>query len=505
MTKILATTIKRLSVWAAALALLINFVALKPVVHATPATDDYPGNLKTAAMDSVVDPWSFWNRECTSFVAWRLNNDNHINFQNHASTGSYGNAIGWKNRAIAEGKGVDNTPKVGAVAWFDFGGGNGHVAWVEAVSANASQVTIEDYNSAYNGVYSMRTINASNVTKFLHLGGEDNISSGNNTVLRTIHKAQSDGTNAVYWAKADSVFESWWHPGDGQGVHHSQLVSIPQGDIKDIDVQIMSDNEHLLYTATTHNIYETWWYPNQGIHTSGAIYHTDSGIRRIQKTLDSDGTQQLYVMTDAGVDECWWRPGTGVNCSRLYTLANPVAMKKSIDSNGQQVLYVADQAWAYEVRWGGGLSGINVRSIINISQGDIVDLDLSVDPDNTHRLYVGARNGGGWEASWNPSGGGIGYWQVAGGQGVVGVQKYMDGSTNLLYIATQTGVYEYSWQTGSTSVQPGIIVQGLTDVHDFQRDVSVDGAQVVYTAFGTNISETFWWGAGQPLTTNNIE
>jgi len=497
MNRIVTTIGRRLVTATAVLVLLINFIALKPAVHATPGTDDYPVNLKSAAMDSTVDPWNFWNRECTSFVAWRLNNDNHINFQNNG----YGDAGNWMTHAHDEGKDVDHTPRVGAVAWFSFG----HVAWVEGVSPDASKVTIEDYNSQYNGLYSMRTINASSVDYFLHIGGENTVTNGNNTVLRTIHKNQSDGTNAVYWAKADSVFESWWHPGDGQGVHHSQLVSITQGDIKDIDVQIMGDNEHLLYRATTHNIYETWWYPNQGLHTSGAIYHTDNGIRRIQKTLDSDGTQQLYVMTDVGVDECWWRPGTGVNCSRLYTLANPVAMKKTIDSNGQQVLYVADQAWGYEVRWGGGLNGINVRSIINISQGDIVDLDLSVDPDNTHRLYIGARNGGGWEASWNPSGGGISYWQVAGGQGVVGVQKYMDGTTNRLYIATQAGVYEYSWQTGSTSVQPAIIVQGLTDVHDFQRDVSVDGAQVVYTAFGTNIDETFWWGAGQPLTTDQIE
>ena len=33
------------------------------------AGDDYPSNLKSAAKDALVDPWNFYNRECTSFVA----------------------------------------------------------------------------------------------------------------------------------------------------------------------------------------------------------------------------------------------------------------------------------------------------------------------------------------------------------------------------------------------------------------------------------------------------
>ncbi len=56
-----------------------------------------------------------------------------------------------------------------------------HVAWVEAVSSNGSTVTIEDYNSKYNGLHDMRTIQTSSVTKFLHLGGEGGGASGGTT------------------------------------------------------------------------------------------------------------------------------------------------------------------------------------------------------------------------------------------------------------------------------------------------------------------------------------
>src|SRR5579862_5177280 len=43
--------------------------------------NDYPSNLADAAKDSLVGPWQFYNRECTSFVAWRLNSANGIAFK----------------------------------------------------------------------------------------------------------------------------------------------------------------------------------------------------------------------------------------------------------------------------------------------------------------------------------------------------------------------------------------------------------------------------------------
>jgi len=44
-------------------------------VQAVTSGDDYPTDLASAPRDSVVDPWLFYNRECTSYVAWRMNRD----------------------------------------------------------------------------------------------------------------------------------------------------------------------------------------------------------------------------------------------------------------------------------------------------------------------------------------------------------------------------------------------------------------------------------------------
>ena len=113
--------------------------------------DDYPAYLKSPAMDSMFDPWGFYNRECTSFVAWRLNNTNHAAFSNRMSGGHFGDAGNWDNNARTLGFTVSSTPAVGAIAQTET-----HVAWVAAVGNGT--VTIEEYNHHLDGTYSTRTV-----------------------------------------------------------------------------------------------------------------------------------------------------------------------------------------------------------------------------------------------------------------------------------------------------------------------------------------------------------
>ena len=47
--------------------------AVPATAAATLGQDDYPANLKTAPRDVVLDSWGFYNRNCTSFAAWRMN------------------------------------------------------------------------------------------------------------------------------------------------------------------------------------------------------------------------------------------------------------------------------------------------------------------------------------------------------------------------------------------------------------------------------------------------
>lgn len=127
-----------------------------------------------ASSGQIADEWRFYRRECTSFVAWRLNATNKAAFNNdYDNNGSldFGNASNWKLAATNLGIAVDKSPAPGAVAWFDANSSrpSGHVAWVKAVSGDRKKVSLEEYNRKDDHSFGERTIDASDVTNFIHI------------------------------------------------------------------------------------------------------------------------------------------------------------------------------------------------------------------------------------------------------------------------------------------------------------------------------------------------
>ena len=146
------------------LAALVFCVLVFACAGALAGGDDYPAKYKNAARDAMLDEWNFYNRECTSFVAWCLNSRNGIPFTNqYAGAARWGNAGDWGHVARSLGFAVDGSPAVGAVAWWS----GGHVGWVSAV--NGSSVTTEEYNWNGDGAYHVRTQQASDITGFIHV------------------------------------------------------------------------------------------------------------------------------------------------------------------------------------------------------------------------------------------------------------------------------------------------------------------------------------------------
>ncbi len=121
--------------------------------------DDYPAQWRNRPMDSVLDQWREYNRECTSFVAWALYSRNGFNMP------FYDNANNWGPDAARRGYIVNGSPAVGSVAWSN-AGTFGHVAYV--VGVGGGNVTIEEYNHYYNGTYDKRTVAASAFTGYIH-------------------------------------------------------------------------------------------------------------------------------------------------------------------------------------------------------------------------------------------------------------------------------------------------------------------------------------------------
>ncbi|KAI9902313.1 hypothetical protein N3K66_001665 [Trichothecium roseum] len=113
--------------------------------------DDYPYKGSCGG----VDPWNYYKCQCTSFVAWRINDIHGIKFHNQYKGAHWGNANSWDDAAKATGVTVNGTPKVGAIAQSN-AGSYGHVAWVSAVSGGS--VTVEEYNYATSEGYGKRTV-----------------------------------------------------------------------------------------------------------------------------------------------------------------------------------------------------------------------------------------------------------------------------------------------------------------------------------------------------------
>ena len=99
-------------------------------------------------MDSMVDNWGMYNRECVSYTAWKV----YQSGRRMPYWGGVGNANQWDDNARRAGIPVDSTPKAGDVAIKHIGY-YGHAMYVESVNADGT-INISQYNASYDGRYS---------------------------------------------------------------------------------------------------------------------------------------------------------------------------------------------------------------------------------------------------------------------------------------------------------------------------------------------------------------
>jgi surface antigen len=139
----------------------------QPSTSGPPATsayaDDYP--YPSAVIDTVNPRWNFFYRECTDFIAWRMNRDGGTTsdpyfFTNNMSGGRWGNAENWDVNAQPLGFVVDHSPTVGAIAqWHPSeltdASFPGHVAYVERVNADGT-IDVTEYNFRVNHGFGFR-------------------------------------------------------------------------------------------------------------------------------------------------------------------------------------------------------------------------------------------------------------------------------------------------------------------------------------------------------------
>ena len=163
------------------LGLFLALIFSSFLVHAEIIGDNYPYKESCAGCHNRifgdnhndVSEWNFYYRQCTDFVAWRLNSANGVNFTNqYLGASAWGNAVAWQNTARDKGITVDMTPAIGAVAFYgayEFGSySTGHVMWVADINDNDT-IVIEEYNYTIPSCYSVRTIPANSVSGYIHI------------------------------------------------------------------------------------------------------------------------------------------------------------------------------------------------------------------------------------------------------------------------------------------------------------------------------------------------
>ena len=159
-----------------------KLAAPKPVAPTTvtaPApssADNYPYR---SATTNANDPWGFTERQCVSYLAWRLSQAGHgISNQKDG----WGSALTWDDTARRLGFAVNSTPAVGSVAQWNAGessvlysgssrgtftaGGYGHVGYVTAVYSDGS-VQVAQYNVQGDRQFSTLRMVA---PRYLHVG-----------------------------------------------------------------------------------------------------------------------------------------------------------------------------------------------------------------------------------------------------------------------------------------------------------------------------------------------
>lgn len=314
------------------------------------------------------------------------------------------------------------------------------------------------------------------------------------TILQVKRTLAPDGTtHEVYAATNSTVTEGWWHPG-GDGVHTDQIINISQNNIVGFDKVNMPDGAtQAIYTAVPDGVWESWWRSGTGV-SSSKIVSGLSGVRQVIVANAYEGSQfvhRLYLLAQDGPYEVWWKDGgDGVHVDRLNNITGGVAMAAGTGPDGAYEVFVATPTWVYELWWFPG-GTVNARTILNITQGDILSLSMGANlSDGTQLLYTGTSTTC-WQSAWVGDNGSVSTGTITVGQTNAGeIEKDVYNGMHEIYQTNGGRVQENYWSSAGSGSDT-LITISQNNISSF--DKSDDGAyQQVYTASGNLVYETYW-------------
>ncbi|MBK7612697.1 MAG: CHAP domain-containing protein [Actinomycetales bacterium] len=269
----------------------------------------------------------YYYRNCTDFVAWRLRHANGFT----GLPGGIGNAATWGSWAKDPGHNypVNDTPAVGAVAWFSDSNW-GHVAWVAAVNADGTVLT-ENYNSTYKyggktyytGKYYTTVLKRGTdwPAGFIHFRDiEATAASGGIATLAT-----SDGHIQMFTVAGSTLRQNWYAPADGTRGTWTTTVALPATALGTPALAARPGTSVIdaFVRGSDGNIYQTWYDWGTGgrggwISMGGPGGASDPAVART-----ADGHVQILTTSAGAVRQNWFDPPSGAIGRWVSTVALP--------------------------------------------------------------------------------------------------------------------------------------------------------------------------------------
>ncbi|WPD24525.1 MAG: CHAP domain-containing protein [Candidatus Electrothrix scaldis] len=156
---------------------LTALFAIPFICYSSLVLADYPYKCPD---EEGTDKWGFFKCNCTSYAAYKITENGISRFYNTTyrvqSPERWGHAGFWGEVAEDVGIPVDNCPKAGDIAYWEYQDKYdvGHVAYVESVNSSKKTVIISEYNykSSSNNyqelVYGTRTIKINDPDGYIH-------------------------------------------------------------------------------------------------------------------------------------------------------------------------------------------------------------------------------------------------------------------------------------------------------------------------------------------------
>lgn len=129
------------------------------------AEADCPTDGINIVQDADSNGWNFYKCNCTSYVAFRLN-ELGIKFNNFYRGPKWGDALNWCNAAKQLNIKIDNTPTKGAVAWKKQ---IGHVAYIDEKPGEPRVFIISEYNFNNKFDYEEKTLSETKISDYYYI------------------------------------------------------------------------------------------------------------------------------------------------------------------------------------------------------------------------------------------------------------------------------------------------------------------------------------------------